>query len=198
MNKRNTLSNRQKDVITFIKKFIAKNGHSPSIREIAIGVHLNSPATVHVHVQNLIDMGYLKRDVTQHNSLILMVPNEFELQNEKCIEIPFIDKNILEDFEHELKHPDDTFYLPSQLIHDENDTFIYKIFDDKMKKLGIYPYDKLIVSRTNNITEKDIIVFQTNDFHINVNTFLFVNNNFLKKHQKITILGKVIGLYREY
>ena len=39
------------------KKYIAKNGYPPTVREIATSVNLSSPATVHVHLSNLIEKG---------------------------------------------------------------------------------------------------------------------------------------------
>ena len=193
MNDNSNLSNRQKDVITFIKKFIAKNGYSPSVRAIADGVHLNSPATVHVHIQNLINMGYLKRDTEHHNSLVLLVPNEFEFHDKECIEVPFIDKDYIEDFEHELKHPDDTFYLSGQMVGDEDDIFIYKVLDNNMKNIGIFQLDYLIVSRNNVYSSNDIVVVQNGNLHIYIDYYRNVNNEF-----EYTVLGKVISLYREF
>ncbi len=198
MGKRDTLTNRQKEIMTFIKKFIVKYGYSPSVREIAHGVHLNSPATVHVHIQNLIDMNYLKRDISKHNSLILMVPNEFDFHDNECVEVPLIDKEFLEDFDHEIRHPDDTFYLSYQMIGNHDDVFLFKVSNDNLKNLGIFVDDLLIVSQGDAFSFRDVIVFQTDDFYIHVNTYSFVDSFFIKKHCNVVILGKVIGLYREY
>ena len=78
MKKYNDLSTRQNEILTFIKKYTAKNSYPPAVREIASGVNLKSPATVHVHVKNLIDKGYLKRTNSTHKLLELQVPNEFD------------------------------------------------------------------------------------------------------------------------
>ena len=47
-------SKKQEKILTFIKKYTAKNNYPPSIREICQGVNLKSPATVHVHIKNLL------------------------------------------------------------------------------------------------------------------------------------------------
>ena len=47
------LTKRQSEILTFIKKYIARHGYPPAIREICSGVGLSSPATVFVHVKNL-------------------------------------------------------------------------------------------------------------------------------------------------
>ena len=59
--KKNNLSAKQNEILIFIKKFMAENKFSPSVREICKGVGLNSPATVHVHLKNLIEKGYLEK-----------------------------------------------------------------------------------------------------------------------------------------
>ena len=55
------LSKRQKETLDFIEEFISQNGYSPSLREIAAGLGLSSPATVHQHVAVLAAKGALRR-----------------------------------------------------------------------------------------------------------------------------------------
>lgn len=54
---------KQRELLSFIEKFVAENGYGPSYREIMRGCDYNSVATVAVHVNNLISRGHLtKRD----------------------------------------------------------------------------------------------------------------------------------------
>ena len=57
MKKYTNLTNRQNEILNFIKKYTAKNNYPPSIREIAAAINLKSPATVHGHKKNLIEKG---------------------------------------------------------------------------------------------------------------------------------------------
>ncbi|MEK7116382.1 MAG: hypothetical protein AAB879_03235, partial [Patescibacteria group bacterium] len=54
------LTPKQKEVLDFIVSFINEKGYSPSFREIASGLNLASPSTVHVHIQALRERGYLR------------------------------------------------------------------------------------------------------------------------------------------
>jgi SOS-response transcriptional repressor LexA len=64
---------KQKELLTFIEKFITEHGYSPSYREIMEGCDYNSVATVSLHVNNLIKRGHLnKRD---HSARSLEVAN---------------------------------------------------------------------------------------------------------------------------
>ena len=63
------LTRRQKELMDFLAKFVADNGHSPSYEEIASGLGLASLATVHKHVQALESKQYLKRSYNHSRSL---------------------------------------------------------------------------------------------------------------------------------
>jgi SOS-response transcriptional repressor LexA len=52
---------KQKQLLTFIQEFIAVHGYGPSYREIMKGVGYNSPASVALHVNNLIARGHLRK-----------------------------------------------------------------------------------------------------------------------------------------
>lgn len=54
---------KQRELLSFIEKFIGEHGYSPSYREIMAGLDYTSVATVALHVNNLIKRGHLhKRD----------------------------------------------------------------------------------------------------------------------------------------
>ncbi len=56
-----TLTRRQKEILDFIRQFIRDEGYSPSLEEIGAHFGLSSVATVHKHVQHLIQKGYLRK-----------------------------------------------------------------------------------------------------------------------------------------
>ena len=55
------LTMRQKAILEFIREFIRDEGYSPSLKEIGAYFELSSVATVHRHVQHLIEKGYARR-----------------------------------------------------------------------------------------------------------------------------------------
>lgn len=52
---------KQRELLTYIEKFIAERGYSPSYREIMNGLGYNSVATVALHVDSLIKRGHLRK-----------------------------------------------------------------------------------------------------------------------------------------
>ena len=53
------VSNRER-VYNFLVDYIEKNGFAPSVREISIGIGLNSTCTVHHHLLKLEDEGRIE------------------------------------------------------------------------------------------------------------------------------------------
>lgn len=63
---------KQVEILNFIKYSTSENGYSPSIREIAKGVNLNSSSTVFCHLKKLEKLGYIKRKPKQPRSIIVL------------------------------------------------------------------------------------------------------------------------------
>lgn len=62
-------SKKQRELLTFIEKFIGEHGYSPSYREIMAGCNYTSVATVALHVNNLIKRGHLRKRENNARSL---------------------------------------------------------------------------------------------------------------------------------
>lgn len=67
---------KQRELLTFIERFIAEHGYSPSYREIMTGLNYNSVATVALHVNNLIRRGHLRKRDHSARSLEVVSPTE--------------------------------------------------------------------------------------------------------------------------
>jgi repressor LexA len=52
---------KQRELLSFIEKFIGEHGYSPSYREIMNGMNYTSVATVSLHINNLIRRGHLRK-----------------------------------------------------------------------------------------------------------------------------------------
>lgn len=56
------ISEKQRQILTFIRDYTAEQGYPPSVREIAAAVGLRSPSSVHAHLKHLRELGYLEKD----------------------------------------------------------------------------------------------------------------------------------------
>jgi len=55
------LTRRQREIYDFVRGFVTQRGYSPSLEEIGAHFGLSSVATVHKHVQHLVEKGLLKK-----------------------------------------------------------------------------------------------------------------------------------------
>lgn len=63
------LTRRQREILDYIREFIAERGYSPSLEEIGAHFGLSSVATVHKHVQHLLEKGVVRRVSNSSRSL---------------------------------------------------------------------------------------------------------------------------------
>src|SRR2546426_3808129 len=66
------LTKRQQEIFDFIRKYSARYGYPPTVRDIGKAVGLASSSTVHAHLANLERLGVLRRDPTKPRALELL------------------------------------------------------------------------------------------------------------------------------
>lgn len=205
--KNDNLSHKQNEILIFIKKFMAENKFSPSVRDICKGVNLNSPATVHVHLTNLINKGIIKRNPKNNRLIELMVPNEFEKNVDSVINVPLLGKVTAGNPIEAIENPDEYFSLPSEMVPTGKNIFTLRVSGESMINAGIYDNDIVIVESVNTANNGDIVVAMNEDNEVTLKRFYKEKNYFRLQPENdmmlpiilnnVTILGKAIGLYRK-
>lgn len=202
------LTERQNDILNAIKKFEAKNGYPPTVREIANMVNLSSPATIHTHLTNLVNKGYLKKGNNKNRTLELLVPNELKNKNDSIVTVPLLGKVTAGSPIEAIEMPDQYMDIPAYLIPKKEEVFTLKVSGDSMINVGIYDNDVIIVERKSTANNGDIVVAMTEENEVTVKRF-FKESNYIRLQPEndfmepiilnnCTILGKVIGLYRKF
>ena len=197
---------KEKEILTFIKKYSAEHGYPPAIRDICAGVGLSSPATVFVHVKNLENKGYLKTENNKFRTIELLVDNEYLEKNEDVIKVPLLGKITAGNPITAIEQPDEFFDLPQALIPKNGDCFVLHVSGTSMINKGIYDNDYVIVKRQNTANNGDIVVAMTDEDEVTLKTFYKEQDHIRLQPENdtmaplifdnITILGKAIGLYR--
>ena len=124
------LTKKQKEVLEFIKQFHAENKYPPSIRQICSAINLSSPATVHVHINHLVDKGYIKRSKEGNRALELLVPNEYENRGDEVVNVPLLGKITAGSPIEAIETPNEIFSLPAYLIPKKKEVFTLKVDHD--------------------------------------------------------------------
>lgn len=200
------LTKRQKDVLDVIKKFMASNGYPPTVREIAEIMNLSSPATIQVHLECLEKKGYIKKHGNMNRTIELLVINEYE--NSHTMDIPLLGKVTAGLPIEAIENPNEFFTVPSSMVNGKKEVFALNVSGDSMINAGIFDDDIVIIERTSSAKNGDIVVAMNDDNEVTIKRFFKENNHFRLQPENdymepiildsVTILGKLIGLYRAF
>lgn len=198
---------RQIQILRFIYETVEKRGFPPTVREICSAVNLLSTSTVHGHISRLQRRGLLIKDATKPRALEVTEAGK-KLLGVPSTKIPILEK--ISDLERISadKEPvfNDYFPLPTDLQNYNENLYMLTMPDDSMNKAGIFKTDHLIVRQENSAENGDIIVAKIENDNLTIKRFFKENNHYRLQAendaiapiilQEVTILGKVIGLYR--
>lgn len=201
------LTNKQEQILTTIKKFIADNGYSPSIRELCSLCNLSSTATMFVHLKNLTSKGYINQAGSKSRTIELNVPNEYDKKSDNVINVPLLGKVASGNPIEAIERPNEFFSLPKELIPLKTEVFTLEVNGDSMINIGIYDGDIVIVKRSNTANNGEIVVAMTDENEVTLKRFFKESNHIRLQPENdylepiilnnVTILGKAIGLYRK-
>jgi repressor LexA len=152
------LTRRQKEVVDFIAQFVVENGFSPSYEEIAQALQLASLATVHKHISALQAKNYLKRGHNQSRSVDVAPKYLVERQRmrkEQSLEVPLLGR-IAAGQPVESVSERATLSFADFLGH--SDTYALEVRGDSMIEDHICDGDMILVERTNEARDGDIVV----------------------------------------
>ena len=202
------LTKRQNDILIVIKKFMATHGYPPTVREIGSSLDLSSPATTQFHLNKLEEKGYIRKNNSKNRTLELLVENEYEEKNEDITNVPLLGKVTAGSPIEAIETPNEYFSLPTNLINGKKEIFTLLVSGESMINVGIYDGDIIIVERQNTANNGDKIVAMTSDNEVTVKTYYKENGHFRLQPEndtmspiildKLSILGKVVGLYRKF
>lgn len=203
----NEIGKRQKEILDYIKKYSAKHGFPPSIREICKGVGLSSPATVFVHLKKLEKFGYIKTTSNKFRTIEVLCENEFIESNEDVVKVPLLGKITAGSPITAIEQPNEFFDIPASLVPATATVFTLHVSGESMINAGIYDGDYVIVQKQNTAKSGEIVVAMTEENEATLKTFYKEKGHIRLQPENdtmepiilnnCTILGKAIGLYRK-
>jgi repressor LexA len=201
------LTNKQQMILDILKRLIAKNGYPPTVREIGEEAHLSSPATIHFHLSQLEEKGYIKKDNKKNRTIEILVPNEYLEKDDKIVDVPLLGKVTAGSPIEAIEMPDEYFSLPTEIVSNKNEVFTLKVSGESMINVGIYDGDIVVVQKQNNAENGETVVALNEDNEATVKTFYKEKDHIRLQPENdtmdpiilknCTILGKVVGLYRK-
>jgi repressor LexA len=202
------LTERQRQILDFLTKYVDAHGYPPTVREIGEAVGLASPSTVHAHLANLERAGLLKRDPTKPRALELRREpkavasdvHKLPLVGEIAAGGPLLAEENIEEY----------LAVPEPLSKG-GEEFLLRVKGDSMVNAGILDGDIAVVERRQDARNGDIVVALAGDdesadeatlkrfFRDDGRVRLQPENDALEPiyAQHVQILGKVIGVFRQ-
>ena len=203
------LTKRQQEIFDFIKRYSAKYGYPPTVRDIGKAVGLASSSTVHAHLSNLEKVGLLRRDPTKPRALELLdraaqgvqagvqtfLQPGLPLVGQVAAGQPIVAEENIEE------------YIQTPAFAGGADgEFLLRVRGDSMVDAGIIEGDLVVVRSQDHATDGDIVValvgeeatvkrfFQESD-HVRLQP----ENETMEpiRSKEVKVLGKVVGLLRQ-
>jgi len=147
------LTPKQKEVLDYIIEFINDRGYAPSFREIADGLNLASPSTVHVHVQALRSRGFLKVGSSARE----LEPTDKAVRWGKSILLPLVGL-ITAGEPIEAIEERETIAVPVDLAPNSANSFVLRVKGQSMIEDGIFDGDYVVVERNPSPKNGDVVV----------------------------------------
>ena len=150
------LTEKEKQVLTFIKHNVMSKGYPPSVREIGQSVGLSSSSTVHSYLKKLENKGYLRRDPNKTRAMEVVSPDAREHSHE-MLEVPLLGQVAAGAPLLAEENKEDTFSLPAS-ITGNGDFFMLTIKGDSMIEAGILDGDYVVVRQQQTADNGEIVV----------------------------------------
>ena len=193
------ISDKQREILEYIKAEILNKGYPPAVREICEAVKLKSTSSVHAHLETLEKNGYIRRDPTKPRA-IEIVDENFNLTRREMVNVPIVGKVAAGEPILAVENIENYFPIPAEFMPNEQ-TFILQVQGESMVNAGILDGDYILVEQQTTANDGDIV-----DDSATVKTFYKENgyyrlqpeNDFMEPIivSDVMIMGKVIGTFR--
>jgi repressor LexA len=149
------LTKRQQEIFDFIKRYSAKHGYPPTVRDIGKAIGLTSSSTVHTHLSNLEKIGLVRRDPSKPRALELLVdtakkvvqPNGLPLVGRVAAGAPVLAEENIEEY----------VEVP-EIAGGEDGGYVLRVSGDSMRDAGILDGDHVVVQPQRTARNGEIVV----------------------------------------
>ena len=199
------LTKRQQEIVDFIKRYSARHGYPPTVRDIGRAVGLASSSTVHQHLANLERGGLLKRDPSKPRAIELLDRavqevrsmvrlNSLPLLGAVAAGQPMLAEENIEDY----------ISVPAAAGGDDGANLL-RVKGESMQKVGIIEGDLVVVRPQDTADDGDIVVALVGEEATVKRYFREVDHVRLQpendemepiRSREVRVLGRVVGLMR--
>ncbi len=204
------LTTRQREILLVIEQAMQDRGYPPSVREIGEAVGLNSPSTVHNHLNTLQKLGYLRRDPSKPRAIEVRFDTNSEVAMERrpSRHIPLVGDVAAGTDVLAQENVEDLIPVPSDFTG-EGELFMLRVRGESMINAGIFDGDFVVVRQQAVAENGDIVVAGIPGEEATVKTFkksgktitLLPSNDTMQPMvfdaNDVVVFGKVVTVMRK-
>ena len=200
------LTKRQRQILDYVQSFIEAYGYSPSFEEIAEHFGYSSLATVHEHLSNLEQKGFLRKNYNKSRSLEV-VPAEM---GTLAVELPLLGSVAAGLPIEALRDNEDTVAVPHDMVPKGNN-YVLRVKGNSMVDEQIRDGDYIIVNSRQTAENGEMVVALVDGEAATVKKFYRERDGRIRlqpanptmqpmyfQPAEVQIQGIVVGVIRKY
>lgn len=204
------LYRKEREVLEFIAQFQKHHGYSPTLKEIAQATGHRANSTIHTLIRSLVDKEYIQK--VDGNTRVLKILDdktaERMLGNEPSLELPLMGYIAAGQPLEPHSDPNATFQISASMISGQKTAYVLQVKGTSMIEDGILDGDFVVIEKTNQATNGDIVVALVDNNLATLKRFHKEGGKVVLRPANstmspiypttLTIQGKVVGLVRKF
>jgi repressor LexA len=198
------LTKRQREILDYLNEFIAQHGYAPSLEEIGRRFNLSSLATVHKHLTNLQEKGFIRRAWNRSRSVEL-VPTRV---GGRAMELPLLGY-VAAGLPIEAVASTETIAVPEALIG-KRDSYVLRVKGDSMIDEQIRDGDFVIVEDRKSADNGEMVIALVGGSDVTLKKFFHENGRIrlqpanptmqpiMVDPDQVQVQGVVVAVMRKY
>ena len=200
------ITDKQREILEYIKNEILNRGFPPSVREICEAVKLKSTSSVHAHLETLEKNGYIRRDPTKPRTIEILDDN-FNLLRREMVNVPVVGVVTAGQPILAVENIESYFPVPAEMMPNKQ-CFILHVKGESMVNAGILDGDQVLVQQQPDAENGEIVVALLGEdatvkrFYKEDGYYRLQPENdtmdpiIVNQDEDFQILGKVFGVFR--
>jgi len=198
------LTKRQREILDYLNEFIEQRGYAPSLEEIGRRFGLSSLATVHKHLTNLQDKGFIRRAWNRSRSVEL-VPTRM---GGRALDLPLLGY-VAAGAPIEAVVSNETVTVPEDLVG-TRDTYALRVRGNSMIDEQIRDGDLVVVEDRQTAQNGEMVIALLEGAEVTLKKFYRENGHIrlqpandavapiIMRADKVQVQGVVVGVMRRY
>ena len=202
------LSERQQQVLDYIRDTVNGRGYPPSVREIGEAVGLNSPSTVHSHLNSLVKAGAIRKDPSKPRALVVLDEQAPTTADSRVRDIPLLGRIAAGTPILAAEQVESVMPLPTELVG-EGPVFLLEVNGDSMIDAGIHEGDLVAVHSQPDALDGEIVAALIDGEEATIKRLRRKNGKVILESENpayepmvfadgVELIGKVVSVLRRY